>query len=161
MVAIYWHCHQKHAHVQGGFCRQKHSHRNTDSKIDLGGRQTGRGPKRNDQTPRKPTETQGPCPDLRGFCIKALTVHPHGPTNINIHRVRPGPRCRVAFGFSSSRTAPTAAAPRRGGRRGRPTRNRPRNNRPRPGPSGGYGYFSGPEVHKLSRTYIRKLKYKF
>ena len=24
--------------------------------------------------PLKPTETQGPCPDLRGFCIKALTV---------------------------------------------------------------------------------------
>jgi hypothetical protein len=34
----------------------------------------GRKPKENDQKPRKATETQGPCPSLRGFCIKALTV---------------------------------------------------------------------------------------
>ncbi len=40
-----------------------------------GRRKTGRTPKENDQKPRQPTETQGPCPDLRGFCIKALNVH--------------------------------------------------------------------------------------
>ncbi len=34
----------------------------------------GQMPKENDQRQRKPTETQGPCPDLRGTCIKALTV---------------------------------------------------------------------------------------
>ncbi len=28
------------------------------------GRKAGRKPKENDQKPRKPTETQGPCPDL-------------------------------------------------------------------------------------------------
>ncbi len=43
-------------------------------KLGQGGRKPGREPKENDQKPRKPRETQGPCPDLRGFCIKALTV---------------------------------------------------------------------------------------
>ncbi len=37
------------------------------------GKKPGRKHKVNDQQKRKPTETQGPCPDLRGFCIKALT----------------------------------------------------------------------------------------
>jgi hypothetical protein len=45
--------------LQGGFCRQKHRHRNTDSKIGPGGRKSGRKPKENDQQPRKPKETQG------------------------------------------------------------------------------------------------------
>ncbi len=45
--------------IQGGFCRQKHSHRNTDSKIGPGGRKAGRESKTNNQKPRKPTETQG------------------------------------------------------------------------------------------------------
>jgi hypothetical protein len=40
-----------------------------------GGRKPGRKAKENDQTLRKATETQGPCPDLGGFCIKALTVN--------------------------------------------------------------------------------------
>ncbi len=39
-----------------------------------GGRKAGRKPMENDKKPQKPTETQGPRPDLRGFCIKALTV---------------------------------------------------------------------------------------
>ena len=60
--------------LQGGFCRQKHRHRNGDSKIGPGGRKPGRKPKENDPKQRKPTETQGPCPDLRGFCISALTL---------------------------------------------------------------------------------------
>jgi hypothetical protein len=36
--------------------------------------EAGREPKDNDDKPRKPTETHGPCPDLRGTCIKAPTV---------------------------------------------------------------------------------------
>ncbi len=60
--------------LQGGFCRQKHSHRNTDSKIGPGGRKPSRKPKEKYQKPRKPTETQGPCTDLKSFCINALTV---------------------------------------------------------------------------------------
>ncbi len=47
---------------------------NTDSKIGPGGRRPGRKPKETDPKPQKPTETQGPCPDLMGFCIKALSV---------------------------------------------------------------------------------------
>ncbi len=39
-----------------------------------GCRKTGRKPKENDQTPRKPSETQGACPNLRVTCINALTV---------------------------------------------------------------------------------------
>ncbi len=31
-------------------------------------------PRKTTKQARKPTETQGPCPDLRGFCLKALTV---------------------------------------------------------------------------------------
>ncbi len=60
--------------LQGGFCRQKHSHRNADSKTDPGGRKPGRGPTEIEQNPQTPTGTQGPCLDLRGFCINALTV---------------------------------------------------------------------------------------
>ncbi len=61
--------------IQGGFCRQRSSHRNVDSKIGPGGvRKPGRKPKENVQKPHKPTETQGPCPDRRGLCIKGLTV---------------------------------------------------------------------------------------
>ena len=70
--------------IQGGFCRQKHSHRNTDPKIGPQGRKPGRKPQENDRRPRKPTETQGPCPDLRGFCINALTV------------IRPTPKLQCA-----------------------------------------------------------------
>jgi hypothetical protein len=33
-----------------------------------------RKPRESDQNSRKPTETQGPWPDLTGFCIKAPTV---------------------------------------------------------------------------------------
>ncbi len=55
--------------MQGGFCRQKHSHKN----IDPGGK-AGRAPKNNDQKPRKPTETQGPCPNLRGTCTTTLAI---------------------------------------------------------------------------------------
>ncbi len=58
----------------------------------------GREPKGNDQQPRKPTETQGPRADLRGICIKALTL-PTGGDNINL-KLRPERRhdnfyCRV------------------------------------------------------------------
>jgi hypothetical protein len=45
----------------------------TDTQTLKWGRE-GRKAKGNDQKPRKPTESQGPCPDLRGTCIKALTV---------------------------------------------------------------------------------------
>ncbi len=58
----------------GGFWRQKHSHKNTDPEIGPRGRKAGREPKETDTKPRTPAETQGPCPDLKGFCIKALTV---------------------------------------------------------------------------------------
>ncbi len=53
--------------IQGGFCQQKHRHKNTDSQIGPGGRKTGREPTENDQKPRKPTETQGPWPRPKGF----------------------------------------------------------------------------------------------
>ncbi len=33
------------------------------------GREAGREPNENDQKPRKTTETQGPCPNLRGTCM--------------------------------------------------------------------------------------------
>lgn len=38
------------------------------------GKLAGRKPKENQQIPREPTETQGPCPDLRGTCIKSQSV---------------------------------------------------------------------------------------
>ena len=43
-----------------------------------GSRKAGRKPKENGQKPQKPTETQGPCPKLKGFCIKAFTPAPGG-----------------------------------------------------------------------------------
>jgi hypothetical protein len=49
-------------------------HRNTDSNIGPGGKEQSRKPKGNNQQPIKPTGTQGPCPDLRGFCVNAPTV---------------------------------------------------------------------------------------
>jgi hypothetical protein len=80
----------EHQYLQGGFCRQKqkHPHRSTDSKIGPGGRKPGRETQgklpntKNTVLPaglvhkatRKPRETQGPCPDLKGFCISALTI---------------------------------------------------------------------------------------
>ncbi len=64
--------------VQRIFCRQKHSHRSTDFKINPGGRKLDRKPKENDQKPPKHTETQGLCPGLRGFCISAPTPGPGG-----------------------------------------------------------------------------------
>ncbi len=60
--------------TQGGLCRQEHRNRNADPKIGREGRKAGRDPKDNYEQHRKPTKTQGPCPDLRGTCIKALTV---------------------------------------------------------------------------------------
>jgi hypothetical protein len=57
----------------GGFCQQKHSHRNKDSKTGPGGRKTGRERK---ETDKKTTKTYT---DLKGFCIKALTVCAVGP----------------------------------------------------------------------------------
>ncbi len=60
--------------LQGGFCRQQPDHRSTDYKIGPRGGKAGRNPKDNDHKPIKPTETEGPCLDLKGFCIKALTV---------------------------------------------------------------------------------------
>ncbi len=54
--------------------KNTHRHRNTDSKIGPGGYENRPETKKNDQKPKKTTETQGPCPDLRGFCIKPLTV---------------------------------------------------------------------------------------
>ncbi len=56
--------------------RQKHFYKNTDSKIGPGGWEKRLKTKENDQKQRKPTEPQGPCPDLKGFCIKVLTVIP-------------------------------------------------------------------------------------
>jgi hypothetical protein len=56
----------------GGYRRHKHRDRNAGSKISREGKDTGRKPKANYQQPRKPLETQGPWPDLKGFCIKAL-----------------------------------------------------------------------------------------
>ena len=38
------------------------------------GKLAGRKAKENQQIPREPTETQGPCPDLRGTCIKSQPV---------------------------------------------------------------------------------------
>ena len=62
-------------------------------KLAREGRKQGRKPTENAPTPRKPTETQGPCPDLRGFCIKALTVRSH---KVSVTRVlgQPGPSGR-------------------------------------------------------------------
>ncbi len=52
-----------------------------------GGRGPGRDPKEKNQKPQKPKGTQGPCPDLRGFCIKALTVLPAPGRNM-LHKSR-------------------------------------------------------------------------
>ncbi len=57
----------------------KHRHRNTDPKIGRGGgRKAGQEPKENNQKHRKPRKAQGPYPDLRGFCTKALPPGPWG-----------------------------------------------------------------------------------
>ncbi len=40
--------------IQGGFCRQKHSHRNTYSKIGPRGQETRPEPRENGPEPRKP-----------------------------------------------------------------------------------------------------------
>ncbi len=53
-----------------------------DPKIELGGKNIGRKPAENLKQLRKPTETQGPCPDIRGFCIKALTVITQRPKKV-------------------------------------------------------------------------------
>ncbi len=56
------------------FCRQKHRHRNTDPTIGPGGEGNPAGsPRKTTKKLRKPTESQEPCPDLRGFCINAPT----------------------------------------------------------------------------------------
>jgi hypothetical protein len=62
--------------LQAGFCRLKHRHRNADPEIGPGGgRKPDQKPQKNYQITQKPDETQGPCPDLKGFCISALTVN--------------------------------------------------------------------------------------
>ncbi len=53
-------------------------------------RKTGRDPKENDQQTRKPPETQGPRPDLRGTCSKALTVPWNAPARITPGASLPG-----------------------------------------------------------------------
>ncbi len=50
-------------------------HQNRSSGQTQSGSKAGREPKENDNKTQTTTETQGPCPDLRGFCIKALTVY--------------------------------------------------------------------------------------
>ncbi len=60
-------------------CKEASVDRNTATrtqtlKSSREGRKTGREPKENNQHPRKPTETQGLCPDVREPCFKALTV---------------------------------------------------------------------------------------
>ncbi len=71
------------------------------------GRKTGQKPKKNYPKPRKPTETQGPCPDLRGFCMPLPYIGKSGR--------------RSGSGASTSlllrQTAPPAARLRCGGRR--------------------------------------------
>ncbi len=52
-------------------------------------RKTGRKPKEHNHKPQKPTETQGPCPDLRGFCISALSVRGVGLKTCNLHGFGP------------------------------------------------------------------------
>jgi hypothetical protein len=58
--------------MQGGFCRHKHRHKSTDPKIGPEGRKAGQDPQENGQKQRKPTDTQGPYPDLRGPVSKPL-----------------------------------------------------------------------------------------
>ncbi len=73
---------KRQTNKQGGLCQLKQRHRNTDSKIGPGGKKNrpeteGKPPenqRNNKNKTRKPTETQGPCPDLRGFYIKTLAV---------------------------------------------------------------------------------------
>ncbi len=81
------------AGLQGGFCRQKHRHRNTDPQIGPGGYETRPETQGNRPKTPKPTETQGPCPDLKSFCIKALTVFVPPPP-----RIKTAPHLREPFG---------------------------------------------------------------
>ncbi len=69
-----------------------------------------RKPKTNDRKPRKPRETQGPSPDLRGFCIKALTVRQNvgrkwGPRILHMH-----PMFLRIFGLPPTRAVPVPEA---------------------------------------------------
>jgi hypothetical protein len=45
-----------------------------DPKLGPGGWESRPEPPENDEKPRKPTETQRPCPGLRGTCIRAFAV---------------------------------------------------------------------------------------
>ena len=58
--------------LQGGFCQQKHRHRNTDPKIGPGGN-TARKPKENRPQSPKTVRKSGTPPEAKG-CIHALTV---------------------------------------------------------------------------------------
>ncbi len=62
--------------TQGGFCSMKHRQRNADLKMKPGRLEIRETPKKlpKPSRPQKPTETQGPCPGLKDFCIKALIV---------------------------------------------------------------------------------------
>ncbi len=51
--------------LQGGFCRRRHRHKNTDPKIGPGGWESRSGAKGKRPTTARPTINQGPCPDLR------------------------------------------------------------------------------------------------
>ena len=82
----------------GGYRRHKHRDRNAGSKISREGKDTGRKPKANYQQPRKPLETQGPWPDLKGFCIKALTYILYIPSDGLVRTFDRGP-----LGFSAGR----------------------------------------------------------
>ncbi len=59
-----------------GFCPQELRHRNTDPKTGKA-RQPNENTKNMTKNQNTYGNSQGPCPDLKGFCIKALTVGPH------------------------------------------------------------------------------------
>ncbi len=69
-------------------------------------RKASRKPKENDQQPQKPTETQGPCPDLRGFCIKALTISAQSDVC-----AKPLSRANPSLALRARRDGPSPGAP--------------------------------------------------
>ncbi len=58
------------AQIQGGFCRHKHSHKITDSKIRPGSGEPGRKSKENDQNPENPGGLKDPAPIFKKWGSK-------------------------------------------------------------------------------------------
>ncbi len=62
--------------LHASYCRQKHRHTNTDPKIGPGRYESRPGARGKGSETTKTHVTSGPCPDLKGTCIKALRKRP-------------------------------------------------------------------------------------